>query len=315
MFSIIIPYYKKRKYIERCIDAVLAQTYQNFEIILVDDGSQDDVAQLIEEKYSGKVQLIQQVNQGVSAARNAGIAAATHDYIAFLDADDYWSPSYLEAISEIIENDKKAKIIGCKYTRVKSNLEKTNAIFSFFEIHSYFKNQAIKNSLFTSSSTVVKSSFFLENHGFNSNLISGEDIDVWFRAILSGGSAYYINNVLVYYSDEDVNQATKLTKDFNRRFIANIGSMYFENGKKIYSQDFYNFLSKYMYSSLYIIFFQKETHQQAKELKESISEKYFFAELYYHIPYKVGSFFLNKRKIQKLARKYFKFIFTYVHNQ
>ena len=112
MFSIIIPYYKKRKYIERCIDAVFAQTYQDFEIILVDDGSQDDVAQLIEEKYSGKVHLIQQENQGVSAASNTGIAAATHDYIAFLDADDYWSPFYLAYNAEIINNETDVKIIG-----------------------------------------------------------------------------------------------------------------------------------------------------------------------------------------------------------
>src|SRR5690606_699032 len=120
MFSILIPYYKKRKYIERCIDAILAQTYINYEIILVDDGSQDDIADMVNEKYSGKVTLIHQQHQGVSAARNKGIANATHDYIAFLDADDCWNPKYLEFVAKIIKENSNVKIRGSHYTRDKS---------------------------------------------------------------------------------------------------------------------------------------------------------------------------------------------------
>ena len=313
MFSVIIPYYKKRKYIERCIDAVLAQTYQDFEIILVDDGSQDDVAQLIEEKYSGKVHLIQQKNQGVSAARNTGIAAATHDYIAFLDADDYWSPFYLEKVAVVINQEKDIKIIGSHYTREKNKVERENNNLDYFLIKDYFKN-ALRLTYFFTSGTVVLKEFFKKEDGFNTNLKSGEDLDVWFRAVLSGGNAYYIKNTLSYYSDEDENQATVTPKNLYNRFIFNAYSIYFENDQKIYPQEFYNFLSKYIYSSLYIIFFQKETHEKAKEIKNKISKKYFWAEVYYQMPFVIGSMLLRKQNIRKLARKYFKLIFNYIHN-
>ena len=249
MFSVIIPYYKKRKYIERCIDAVLLQTYQDFEIILVDDGSQDGVAQLIEEKYSEKVQLIQQENHGVSAARNKGIAAATHDYIAFLDADDYWSPFYLEKLAQIINQEKDIKIIGAHYTRNKSEVELKNNSLDYFKFENYFK-AAIRNTYFTSSSTIIKNIFFHNNPGFNSNLKRGEDIDVWLRAVASGGNAFYINNTLVYYSDEDSEQATSSIGAVENALVGTINEYYKNLMGKSDNPTFSHFVSKYVYFNL-----------------------------------------------------------------
>lgn len=314
MFTVIIPYYKKREYIERCLDSVLNQTYKNYEIILIDDGSADDIKNLISTKYKESVQFVEQTNQGVSVARNRGIEMTKTPYVLFLDADDALHPQFFEFVHQVIQENKNFKIIGAHYSQDKNILKKSYDKLEYREIKDYFKI-AIRNSLFITSASVINMDFFKENSAFNPRLKKGQDIEVWFRILESEGKAFYIENTLLYYSDEDEQQATKRTIDINNRFISNINSLYFDKGKKIYSQDFYNFISKYMYSSLYIIFFQKETHQQAKELKESITEKYFFAELYYYIPYKVGSFFLNKRKIQKLARKYFKFIFTFIHNK
>lgn len=314
MFSVIIPYYKKRKYIERCIDAVLAQTYQDFEIILVDDGSQDDVAQFIQEKYSGKVQLIQQENQGVSAARNTGIAAATNDYIAFLDADDYWSPFYLEKVAHIIKQEKNIKIIGSHYSRTKSNVETENRKLDYFLIKDYFKN-ALRFTYFFTSGTVVLREFFKQEDGFNTNLKSGEDLDVWFRAVLSGGNAFYINNVLSYYSDEDENQASvAILKNVENRFVTNMHSIYFRDAKKIYPQEFYDFLSKYTYSGLYNFKYNKDAKNYIRKIESSITTKYFFAELFYLMPFKVGTYFIKDKRFRKFARLYFKFIFKYIHN-
>ena len=314
MFTVIIPYYKKREYIERCLHSVLNQTYKNYEIILIDDGSEDDIKNLISTKYRESVQFVEQTNQGVSVARNRGIEMTKTPYVHFLDADDALHPQFFEFVHQVIQENKSFKIIGAHYSRDKNILNKSYGKLEYRDIKDYFKI-AIRNSLFITSASVINMDFFKENSAFNPRLKKGQDIEVWFRILESEGKAFYIENTLLYYSDEDENQATKRKIDINNRFISSINSLYFDNGKKIYSQDFYNFLSKYMYSSLYIIFFQKETHHQAKELKDSISEKYFFAELYYYIPYKIGSFFLNKRKIQKLARKYFKFIFTFIHNK
>ena len=311
MFSVIIPYYKKRKYIERCIDAVLAQTYQDFEIVLVDDGSQDDVAQLIEEKYSGKVHLIQQENQGVSAARNAGIAAATRDYIAFLDADDYWSPFYLACNAEIINNETDVKIIGSHYTRNKAALELKNNSLDYFKFENYFKI-AIRNTFFTSSSTIIKNVFFQNNPGFNSNLKAGEDLDVWFRAVASGGNAFYIKNSLVYYSDEDENQTTNNSANLSDTLSGHILNLY-----QPYFKDevFKKFVSKLLYLNLYTEYFSIDNHLLAASIIKKIPHRLFLAELYYAVPYKINNKIIATRKGRRYAMYYMKFLFRYIYKK
>lgn len=312
MFSVIIPYYKKRKYIERCIDEVLAQTYQSFEIILVDDGSHDDVAQLIEEKYSGKVQLIQQENQGVSAARNTGIAAATHDYIAFLDADDYWSPFYLEKLAKIINQENDIKIIGSHYTRNKSALELTNKGLDYFKFGNYFK-AAIRNTYFTSSSTVIRNVFFHNNLGFNSNLKRGEDIDVWLRAVASGGNAFYINNTLVYYSDEDSEQATSSIGAVENALVGTINEYYKSLLGQSENPPFSHFVSKYVYFNLYPYYFNKNYHQKAKENLIKNRHYYFFLHLPYYLPLPLGEKIMSNKKSSRLLRLYMKFFLRKIY--
>ncbi|MCW4450788.1 glycosyltransferase family 2 protein [Kaistella sp. BT6-1-3] len=312
MFSVIIPYYKKRKYIERCIGAVLAQSYQDFEIILVDDGSQDDVAQLIEEKYSGKVHLIQQDNQGVSAARNTGIAAATHDYIAFLDADDYWSPFYLACNAEIINNETDVKIIGSHYTRNKSELEIKNNTLDYFKFENYFKI-AIRNTFFLTSATVVTRDFFEQNPGFNSNLKRGEDIDVWLRVVASSGKAFYINNTLVYYSDEDSEQATSSIGEVANSLVGTINEYYKKELRQNENQAFSHFVSKYVYFNLYPYFFNKKHHQKAKENLNNNRHYYFFLHLPYYLPLCIGEKIMSNKKLSRLLRWYLKFFLIKIY--
>lgn len=103
-FSIIIPAYNAEKTIERAIDSALAQTYGNYEIIVVDDASSDNTEQIIKSKYAKKIQYIRKVgNVGSSAARNTAMDAATGDYFAFLDADDVWHHEKLMLIKTILE--------------------------------------------------------------------------------------------------------------------------------------------------------------------------------------------------------------------
>lgn len=312
MFSVIIPYYKKRKYIERCLDSVFNQTFQDFEIILVDDGSQDDIAQLLEEKYSGKVHLIQQDNQGVSAARNTGIAAATHDYIAFLDADDYWSPFYLRCNAEIINNETDVKIIGSHYTRNKSELELTKKNLDYFKFENYFKT-AIRNTYFTSSSTIIRNVFFQNNPGFNSNLKRGEDIDVWLRAVASGGNAFYIKNTLAYYSDEDSEQATSSIGVVENSLVGTINEYYKSMLVQSENQDFSHFVSKYVYFNLYPYFFNKNHHQKAKDNLNNNRHYYFFLHLPYYLPLFIGEKIMSNKKASRLLRLYLKFFLRKIY--
>ena len=117
--SIIVPIYNIEKYLPRCLDSILAQTYKNLEVILVDDGSIDNSG-VIADKYARKdqrIKVIHQVNQGVSVARNTGIDLATGDYIGFVDGDDYIEPDMYEILMRIID-EQQVDIAHCGYQMV-----------------------------------------------------------------------------------------------------------------------------------------------------------------------------------------------------
>ena len=96
MISIVIPLYNKEKSIATTLESVLAQSYTNYEVIVVDDGSTDNSANVVRELVNDKIRLISKPNGGVCSARNRGIQEAKSQYVAFLDADDLWEKDYLE---------------------------------------------------------------------------------------------------------------------------------------------------------------------------------------------------------------------------
>lgn len=103
MFSVIIPLYNKERTIVRTLSTVITQTYTEFEVIIVDDGSTDSSVSLIRDSFNDeRIKVITQKNKGVSSARNEGVLRARHEYLAFLDADDEWLPGYLEKVKEAI---------------------------------------------------------------------------------------------------------------------------------------------------------------------------------------------------------------------
>jgi glycosyltransferase involved in cell wall biosynthesis len=281
MFSVVIPYYKKRQYIERCIEAVLSQTFQNFEIIVVDDGSQDDIAELISNKYANKITLIQQSNQGVSAARNAGIAKAKNEYIAFLDADDYWSENYLALAASVIAKEGNIKMVGCYYTRNKEVVVGTAATLDYHLIENYFEKQVFKNTLFTSSSSIIHRSFFENNPGFNPTIKRGEDLDVWFRTVASGGKIAYINNPLVYYSDEDIHQATNKSFNFNYSIVFIMADDYLRPNVP---QELQRFAPIFVRKRIFPYFFDAINHEQAKTTLNKVGYGNVFSRLLYQLP-------------------------------
>lgn len=114
LVSVIIPVYKVEKYIAATVKSVLEQTYKNFELLIIDDGSPDKSGEICQQFIDTRIQIIRQENRGVSAARNTGIRHAQGEYIALLDADDLWLPSKLEKHIEHLENNPK---IGVSFSR------------------------------------------------------------------------------------------------------------------------------------------------------------------------------------------------------
>lgn len=117
--SVVIPAYNREKTIRRCVDSVLSQTYPVREIIVVDDGSQDNTIRILEEEYKDSVLVIKQSHKGAQAARNAGIIAARSEYIAFLDSDDEWLDKKIELQMRLL--DKKPDAVVCGNGYVEQN--------------------------------------------------------------------------------------------------------------------------------------------------------------------------------------------------
>ena len=126
-FSVIIPLYNKAPYVRKALESVCAQTYRDYELIVINDGSTDN-STIVADEYLKAIdgidyKIINQTNAGVSAARNNGVAQAHADYLAFLDADDWWEPTYLERMAQLIEDYPDAGLYACNYVYYKPGNE------------------------------------------------------------------------------------------------------------------------------------------------------------------------------------------------
>lgn len=120
LISIIVPVYRVESYLTACVESVLAQTYEQFELILVDDGSPDSCPRMCDEfaARDSRIRVIHKENGGLSSARNAGIDAAKGRYLAFLDSDDLWTPVFLERLYRAID-ETGAELAVCLFRRFR----------------------------------------------------------------------------------------------------------------------------------------------------------------------------------------------------
>jgi len=123
-FSVVIPLYNKDKHITRAINSVLNQSYRKFEIIVVDDGSTDSGVIEVKKINDSRIRLVQQINLGVSSARNKGISLAKYNFVGFLDADDAWKPDFLETIYFLIKKYPEAGAYATAYEIINMKSER-----------------------------------------------------------------------------------------------------------------------------------------------------------------------------------------------
>jgi len=115
-FSVIIPTYNRREFLKKAVDSVLSQTFKNFELIIVDDGSTDDTQSLLDWYQESRIKYIYQKNHGVAHARNRGLEKTRGEWVAFLDSDDWWLPRKLERADEYINRFPEFQIFHTKET-------------------------------------------------------------------------------------------------------------------------------------------------------------------------------------------------------
>jgi len=180
-FSIVIPLYNKEQSIFNTVFSALNQTYQNFEIVIINDGSTDDSVNVVNSIKDKRIRLIHQENRGVSAARNRGIKEAKYEWIAYLDGDDIWEANHLEEVVNMMKVFPKEWVYVTSFI-FSDNREmfKHKRNGSIFKIENYFK-EALKEYLLWTSIVVIHSECIRNVGGFNENLKYGEDLDLWAR--------------------------------------------------------------------------------------------------------------------------------------
>lgn len=216
MFSVIVPLYNKAPYAVKAIQSVLAQTYTDYELIVVDDGSKDESAIVAAEAIEGHAncRLVRQDNAGVSMARNNGVTLSRSDYLCFLDADDWWESTFLEKMSELITEYTEAGIYGTSYTIVNEAKRKTrvapigvkpdfeSGYINYFQV--YAKTLAMP--LWTGAVCVPRR-VFDEMRGFPKGIKLGEDFLLWIHVALKYKVAF-LNKPLANYN-QDVEVANR----------------------------------------------------------------------------------------------------------
>ena len=118
--SVIIPMFNAVRTVEQAIESVRAQTFRDFEIVVVDDGSTDGGIEIVRRRHDGAIKILEQKNRGPSAARNLGIANSSGEYLAFLDADDWWKPQFLTRMVAALDRDPPCAMAYCDLQLVDS---------------------------------------------------------------------------------------------------------------------------------------------------------------------------------------------------
>ncbi|MCU0846919.1 MAG: glycosyltransferase family 2 protein [Spirochaetes bacterium] len=178
-FSVIIPAYNRRSMLTRAVESVLSQTFTDYELIVVDDGSTDGTGEEME-KYGGRVRYIRQDNRGVSAARNAGIAASVSPYLAFLDSDDEWFPGKLAAHGEFIASHPGIRIHQAEEAWIR-NGRRVNPGLRHVKRDGDIFIDSLELCLISPSAVVMNRELFDEYGTFDENMPACEDYDLWLR--------------------------------------------------------------------------------------------------------------------------------------
>lgn len=227
-FSVVIPLYNKENWIEHTLNSVLNQTFDDYEIIIVNDGSTDRSQEIVMQFTNAKIKYFSKENQGVSVARNFGIEKATANYIAFLDADDLWFSNHLAHLRALIEKHPNTGIYASRYQLIFKNQSIYIPQFKGIPLDysgivaDYFKS-SLHYAIATSSSVAVSKEIFKTVGFFDTSVSAGEDTDMWIRIALKypviiGESitASYVHSVKNSLSKKSILQKKIKAFDFYR---------------------------------------------------------------------------------------------------
>lgn len=279
--SIIIPVYKVEKYLSRCLDSVLNQTFTNFEVILVDDCSPDKSGEICDEyaKKDSRIKVIhREKNGGLSVARNSGLAVACGEFISFIDSDDHVTSDYLEKLLRMAK-ENGADIVHCGYYEdVNGNIKTSTTAtdgdkgivtskqafgYLYGDYESNVLNFMVWNKLFTRSS--IDNLLFAEG-------LKSEDCIFVSQAIMQSKKVYISNVPLYHYFTRDDSIMGEMRKDIKELIKVHIKAYRQVSLTAENCSDYFRNLSNARLANWYVSAIKNKMLKQDKQLKAMLKE-------------------------------------------
>ena len=292
--SIVIPLYNKENCILRTIQSVISQTYADYELIVVNDGSTDNGVNVVKAYPDSRIRIINKENGGVCSARNRGIREAKGEYIALLDADDLWDIKYLDEQLRMINDFPEAAMWSINYAETRNGKIVRRVSTGLPEgyrgyVEHYFEMPERVSDLFHPSSTIIRREMFDKVGMFDERIKYAEDSDMWFRINALYKTAFY-DRYLVSYQLDAENRAMTRRRDL-RYFLPYYVDKYREPIFK-QNQIFYRWANRWSAVHIRRYYFspyesdRKDAKEAAAKLDYSvIPYKY---QLFFHLPYGIA---------------------------
>ena len=274
LISIIVPFYNVENYLEGCLDSIVNQTYENLEIILVNDGSTDNSLKICKRyaKHDKRIKVIDKDHSGVAATRNAGLDAVTGEYIGFVDSDDFIDENmYMKLYNSMIENN--CDMATCNFYRVYNDNCYIDYVFPYENVILNRKD-AIKSILLDREIKVYLVTKLYPKKAFdNVRFPEGreyEDIDVSIKILENINSVIFVNEFFYYY----VNREESIDNNYNEKNVKDSLEMAYFRYKHV--KDKYDDLSLFntvaMITRLYYTYFSIGDYNMLKEHLNIIKE-------------------------------------------
>ncbi len=202
--SVVIPTYNRSQTLTRAIKSVLAQTYQDFDLWIVDDGSTDSTEQLVK-SFSAEhsaIFYLKQDNKGVSAARNFGVSKSSGDWIAFLDSDDEWLPNRLESQVRMIEANPELPLIHGEEIWVRKG-KRVNPKFIHQKFGGHIFEKCLPLCLISPSASLIRRDVLSEVGGFDEDYVVCEDYDLWLKITSLYPVGFISDPIIVKYGGHE----------------------------------------------------------------------------------------------------------------
>lgn len=306
VFSVIVPVYNNSSIISRCLDSILKQSFSKFEIIVINDGSTDNLEEVLDQYNDNRLNVINQTNQGVSSARNTGIESSKYDYICFLDSDDEWMPNHLQVLNNLISKhpNNGFYITSHKTTMLDGSIISSNKKLRLINgettiVEDLFELMMRTDpSIFNTNSVCLHKKVFNDVGNFVEGVKIGEDTDMWYRVAAYNNAILTKEETTIRYRDYSSatrNRSFQYDWIFEKRLDTLLKDDRIKSSKKNNIEKFVN-AWKVSKSRHYLLSGNKDSARleiNSIKIRNGIRTKIILTKICFLVPVSILNFYLN----------------------